>query len=159
MLLIPDPKKPGSIKCPTRPDLVMFGSGSIRVPVRVGYPNPHPIRYLLDNKHVTRIYPAQPFLGRSCQNQLMRSNNFDVNVPVTMCHEVEAQANNCKNKASLWTDFKYSFAWLTGMKKLIFDYNNCFGLSHSLTHDILKIRSKNDQNQKVIGIPKYVANM
>ena len=41
------------------------------------------------------------FLGRSCQNTLMRSNNFDVNVPVGMCTEEEAQANNCENKASL----------------------------------------------------------
>ena len=31
----------------------------------------------------------------------MRSNDFDVNAPVTMCHEVEGQANNCENKASL----------------------------------------------------------
>ena len=50
-----------------------------------------------------------------------------------MCHEVEARANNCENKASLWTDFKNSFAWLTGMKKLIFDYNNFFGSSYFLT--------------------------
>ena len=54
----------------------------------------------------------------------MRSNKFDVNIPVTMCIEVEAQANNCKNKASVWTDLKNFFAWLTGMTKLIFDYNN-----------------------------------
>ena len=50
--------------------------------------------YLLDHVHPTRIYPSQPFLGRSCQNKLMRSNNFEVNVPVTMCTEVEAQAKN-----------------------------------------------------------------
>ena len=46
-----------------------------------------------------------------------------------MCIEVEAQTNNCKNKASLWTDFKYSFTWLTGMKKLIFDNNNFFDMA------------------------------
>ena len=50
--------------------------------------------YLLDNVDPSRIYPAQPFLGRSCQNKLMRSNNFEVNVPVTMCIEVEALAKN-----------------------------------------------------------------
>ena len=50
--------------------------------------------YILDHTHPTRIYPSQPFLGRSCQNKLMRSNNFEVNVPVTMCIEVEAQAKN-----------------------------------------------------------------
>ena len=32
------------------------------------------------------------FLGRSCQYELMRSNNFDVKVNVTMCTEVEALA-------------------------------------------------------------------
>ena len=55
--------------------------------------------YVIDHAHPTRIYPSQPFLGKSCQNKLMRSNNFEVNVPVTMCIEVEAQANNCENKA------------------------------------------------------------
>ena len=65
--------------------------------------------------------------------------------------EVEAQANNCKNKALVWTDFKNSFAWLTSMKKLIFDKNNFFGSGHFLTHDILKNGPRNGQNQKVIG--------
>ena len=57
------------------------------------------INYIVETTHPTRIYPSQPLLGRSCQNKLMRSNNFDVNVPVTMCTEVESQANNCENKA------------------------------------------------------------
>ena len=57
--------------------------------------------YLLDHAHPTRIYSSQPFLGGSYQNKLMRSNNFEVNVPVIMCIEVEAQANNCENKAYL----------------------------------------------------------
>ena len=30
-------------------------------------------------------------------------------------------------------DFKNSFAWLTGMKKLIFNYNNFFGSGYFLT--------------------------
>ena len=34
------------------------------------------------------------FLVRSCQNEIMRPNNFDVNVPVTMCTEVEARRKN-----------------------------------------------------------------
>ena len=84
----------------------------------------------------SRIQPARVFLGRSCQNKLMRSNNFDVNIPVTMCTEVEARANNCENKASLWTNYKNSFAWLTSMKKLIFGYNKFFGSGHFLIHDI-----------------------
>ena len=46
------------------------------------------------------------YLGRSCQNELMRSNNFYVKVPVTMCTEVEAQPNNCENKASVGTNVK-----------------------------------------------------
>ena len=56
----------------------------------------------------------------------MRSNNFDVKVNVTMCTEVEAQANNCENKASALKYFKNSFTWLTGMKNLIFDFINFF---------------------------------
>ena len=40
------------------------------------------------------------------------------------CNEVEARANNYENKGSLWTYFKNSFVWFTGMKKLIFDYSN-----------------------------------
>ncbi len=88
----------------------------------------------------------------------MRPNNFDVNVPVTMCHEVEAQANNCENKASLWTDFKNSFAWLTGMKKLIFQYCNFFGFDHFLIHEILKKWPKNDRSQKIQNTKKSVAS-
>ena len=30
----------------------------------------------------------------------------------------------------MWTDIKYSFTWLTGMKKLIFYVNNFFGSGH-----------------------------
>ena len=56
----------------------------------------------------------------------MRLNNFDVKVPVTMYTDVEAQANNFENKASVWRNFKNSFTWLTGMKKVIFDFNNFF---------------------------------
>ena len=111
--------------------------------------------YTLDTTHPSRNYTTQRFLGRSCQNKLMRPNNFDVNVPVTMCTEVEARANNCENKAYLWTDFKNSFAWLTSMKKLIFCYNNFFGLGHFLTHFLQKNWPKNDQNKKIIGSKNY----
>ena len=38
--------------------------------------------------------------------------------------------------------FKHSFAWLTSMKKLIFDYGNFFGLGHFLIHEIKKIGQK-----------------
>ena len=57
--------------------------------------------YIPDNTHPSRIYPTHPFLGRSCENELMMSINFDFNIPVTMCIEVEAWANNCENKAYL----------------------------------------------------------
>ena len=97
------------------------------------------------------IKPAQWFLGRSGQNELMRSNDFCVILSNTVRGLYLREANNCENKASIWIYLKNSFAWLTGMKKLIFNYNNFFGLGHFLTHDILKNRPKNDRNQKVIG--------
>ena len=96
-----------------------------------------------------------------------------------MCTEVEAWANNCENKASVWKNLKNSFVWyswffdslvifraaleikeisLMGMKKLIFDYNNFFGLGHFLIHDILENRPKNDRNQKVIGSKNYCSH-
>ena len=49
------------------------------------------------------------------------ANNFDVKVNVSKCTEGEAWAHNYENKASVSTDFKNSFAWLMGVKKLIFD--------------------------------------
>ena len=56
----------------------------------------------------------------------MRSNSFYVKVPKNVSAQVEAQANNCENKASALKYFKNSFAWLTGMKNLIFDFINFF---------------------------------
>ena len=47
----------------------------------------------------------------------MRSNNFDINVPVTMCHEVEAQT---KNYYCCEPILKKKFAWSIGMKRVIF---------------------------------------
>ena len=72
-----------------------------------------------------------------------------------MCTEVEARANNCENKASLWTNFKNSSAWLTSMKKLIFGYNNFFWSGHFSIHDIKKNGPKKDQSQKVMGSKNY----
>ena len=79
-----------------------------------------------------RIELGKWFLGRSRQNEFMQSNNFHLQLYVSNCNEVEAWANNCENKASLWTDFKNSFAWLTGMTKLIFGYKKVFGSGHFL---------------------------
>ena len=47
-------------------------------------------------------------------------------------------------------DFKISFAWLMGMKKLIFDFNNFFGSGHFLIHQIGK------RGQKIAGAKKVV---
>ena len=71
------------------------------------------------------------------------------------CNEVEARANNYENKGSLWTYFKNSFAWLTGMKKLIFDYSNFFGSGHFSIHQIWKNGSKKDRSQNVKGFKNY----
>ena len=43
----------------------------------------------------------------------MRSNNFDVNVPVTMCHELEAWAKNYYGCEPI---LKFFFAWSTGQE-------------------------------------------
>ena len=45
-------------------------------------------------------------------------------------------------------DFKNSFAWLTDMKKLIFQYNNFFGSGHFLVYFSRPHGSKNDRSQK-----------
>ena len=58
-------------------------------------------------------------------------------------------------KAPVLIYFKNSFAWLTGMKKLIFGYNNFFGLGHFLTHFLQKNLPKNDWNKKIIGSKNY----
>ncbi len=55
----------------------------------------------IDDLRSSRIKSFQRFLVRSCQNELMRSNNFVVKVAGKKCSEVEAQANNYENKASV----------------------------------------------------------
>ena len=47
---------------------------------------------IIEPTNLSSIYPAQPFLGRSYQNKLMRSSNFEFNITVTMYIEVEALA-------------------------------------------------------------------
>ena len=56
---------------------------------------------IIDDLRSSRIKSFQRFLVRSCQNELMRSNNFVVKVAGKKCSEVEAQANNYENKASV----------------------------------------------------------
>ena len=48
-----------------------------------------------------------------------------------------------------------SFKWLTGMKKLIFDYSNFFGSGHFSIHQIWKNGSKKDRSQNVKGFKNY----
>ena len=48
----------------------------------------------LDDLRSSRIKSFQRFLVRSCQNELMRSNNFVVKVAGKKCSEVEALPKN-----------------------------------------------------------------
>ena len=50
--------------------------------------------YLLDDLRSSRIKSFQRFLVRSCQNELMRSNNFVVKVAGKKCSEVEPLPKN-----------------------------------------------------------------
>ena len=75
---------------------------------------------------------------------------------------IKGLANNCQNKTSLWTDFKNSFTWLTGMKKLIFGINNFFGSGHFSIYRFWKKWSKNDRSKKIFCTQKsalsYISN-
>ena len=69
---------------------------------------------------------------------------------------IKPPADNCENKASLWRNFKNSFAWLIGMKKVIFGFNNFLGSGHFLIHLFWKKWSRNDRSQKIFCIQKSV---
>ena len=69
-----------------------------------------------------------------------------------MSMQVEALANSRENKAAALMDFKNSFAWLTGMENLIFDFNIFFWSGHFLNSDILKI------DQKMTGAKKFIGS-
>ena len=60
----------------------------------------------------------------------------------------EAPKKSPENKATAWTDFKNVFAWLTGMKKMIFYSNDFFGLGHFLVIFLHIMGQKNDPSQK-----------
>ena len=49
----------------------------------------------------------------------------------------------------MWIDIKYSFTWLTGMKKLIFYVNNFLGSGHFFDPWYLK------KDQKIAGIKNF----
>ena len=63
---------------------------------------------------------------------------------------IKVLENKCENKASLWTDFKNSFAWLTGMKNMIFRFYNFFCSGHFL------IIFPKIKDQKMTGAKKVV---
>ena len=46
---------------------------------------------------------------------------------------LEALEKSSENTTPVWREFKNSFAWLTGMKKMIFCYSYFFGSGHFLT--------------------------
>ena len=64
---------------------------------------------------------------------------------------LEALEKGSKITTPVWMDFKNSFAWLTGMKKLIFGYNNFFRSSYFSIHEILKMDQKMTGAKKGIG--------
>ena len=51
-------------------------------------------QYILEAPWLSLIQPAQWFLGRSCQNELMRWNDFELKVTVCWCYKLEALAKN-----------------------------------------------------------------
>ena len=63
---------------------------------------------------------------------------------------IKVLENKCENKASLWTDFKNSFAGLTGMKNMIFHFYNFFCSGHFL------IIFPKVKDQKMTGAKKVV---
>ena len=65
------------------------------------------------------------------------------------CEQFEVQENSSENKASAWTNFKNSFAWLTGMKQLIFYFNKffCSGQFLVIFSDLMD--QKNGRSQKI----------
>ena len=60
----------------------------------------------------------------------------------------EASKNSHKNKSTAWTDFQNFFAWLTGMKKMIFYFSDFFGSGHFLVIFLDIMGQKNDRSQK-----------
>ena len=49
----------------------------------------------------------------------------------------------------MWSDIKYSFTWLTGMKKLIFYVNNFFGSGHFFDPSLMKKDQKKAGTKKI----------
>ena len=93
---------------------------------------------------------------------------FKTNPEIPILHVVTTMPTNFQSKISspgllpaIWSssqkswkrawvcmDFKNYLAWLTGIKKLIFHYNNFFGSSHFSIHEFWKNDRKNGRSQK-----------
>ena len=69
---------------------------------------------------------------------------------------IKVLENKCENKASLWTDFKNSFEWLTGMKNVIFAFNNFFCSGHFLIFYFWKNDQKMAGAKKVVKMKKHI---
>ena len=80
--------------------------------------------------------------------------NFDLKF--SELTSIKVLENNCENKASLWTDFKNSFAWLTGMKNMIFHTYNFFCSGHFLIFDFLKNDQKMARTKKVCNTKNHI---
>ena len=72
------------------------------------------------------------------------------------CTSIKVLENKCENKASLWTDFKNSFALLTGMKNVIFGFNNFFCSGHFLIFYLWKNDQKMDGANKGVKTKNHI---
>ena len=54
-------------------------------------------KYIVGHSTSSRNQLAHPAFEKSCQNEIMRSNNFDLKVIASWCSEPETRAKNCKN--------------------------------------------------------------
>ena len=74
------------------------------------------------------------------------------------CEQFEVQENSSGNKASAWTNFKNSFAWLTGMKQLIFYFNKffCSGQFLVIFSDLMDQKNGRSQQIHNSGLRKFI---
>ena len=87
------------------------------------------------------IQPQTLMLGSNMSSGVTMPNFGKKFAKLRQCEQFEVQENSSENKASVWTNFKNFFAWLTGMKKLIFYFYKFLAPAIILIHQNLK----NDQ--------------
>ena len=97
------------------------------------------------------IQPETLILGSNMSSGVTVSNFGKKFAKLRQCEQFEVQENSSENKASVWTNFKNFFTWLTGIKNAIFNFMNFFGSGHVLIHQI----SKTDFEIKV-KVSKYL---